>query len=427
MVTGVAPYRARLTRSARHWLAKFLEAELAGAALEATVWRAKHARNIPQSEELLQRRMIEREDQSHYVVTLLGLATASGAQARSTLSHCERLFSALRRHYSLDPKSPILAVKIAERIRLPGPQVLQIAKFLQRSPAYLSIHLGPDGPSLFPNEQYVIIKDFAALLDQARNQKDLTALQPLGFIGTIDKVIPASSEPASTPSLTKGHCPRCGPERQAIISSQHMETWEESSVSGSETYNILKCGGCGEVYFQRLSDCSEDRDYAYDEHGEMISFARPKITYWPAPVVRSTPPWAGGLADDILRNVLQEVYGALNADFRTLAAIGARTVLDRAMALLQAPDAEGFIARLKDLVQRQLISPHEKDILGVLTEAGNASAHRGWRPTPENLATIMDGIENFLHRLFVIGAATDAMKAHVPPRPPRSKVSKPTP
>ena len=95
MVTGEAPHQARLTRSARHWLAKFLEAELAGAALEATVWRAKHARNIPQSEELLQRRMIEREDQSHYVVTLLGLATASGALARSTLSDCERLFSAL--------------------------------------------------------------------------------------------------------------------------------------------------------------------------------------------------------------------------------------------------------------------------------------------------------------------------------------------
>jgi hypothetical protein len=40
---------------------------------------------------------------------------------------------------------------------------------------------------------------------------------------------------------------------------------------------------------------------------------------------------------------------------------------------------------------------------------------------------MMDGMENFLHRLFVLGDATNAMKAYVPPRPQRIKVPKPKP
>lgn len=422
MTKGSATYRARLSGSARYWLGKFLEAELAGAALEATVWRAKHAKSIAHSEVLLHRRMIERQDQSHYVVTLLGLATASSAAARVALSHCERVFVALRRHYSQDPKHPILMTTLAERARLSVPKVLQSAKFLQRSPAYVSIHADADAPCLFPSEPYVM-KDFAGLLEQVRSQPDLTGLQPLALTGQVDELAfaPQDPSPAITPRTTEGHCPKCGPNRAALISSQHVESWEERSVSGSETYNILKCRGCGDVYFQRMSDCSENDDFDYDEHGETISFARPKISYWPLPVLRPTPSWVAGLTDEVLRNVLQEAYGALNANFLTLAAIGARTVLDRAMTLLQVPDGNKFAEKLNDLVQRHLISQHEKDILVVLTETGNASAHRGWRPTFENLATILDGLENFLHRLFVIGAATAAMKAQVPPRPARIK------
>jgi Domain of unknown function (DUF4145) len=428
-MAGPQPHSKPLTRAARLWLGKFLKAELAGAPLEALVWRAGHAKDIPACEELLQRRRIERQDQSHYVVTLLGLDTAPGASAQSALAHCERVFAALRKHYSQDPKHPILVSTLAKRTRLSVAQVLQSARFLQRSPAYLSIHGDPKAPSLFPQEPYVTLSGFAGLLEQARSQPDLTAPQPLLSITELDglAVAPLEPPPNSAPRETAGHCPQCGPDRMAIISSQHVERWQDNSVSGSETYNILTCRGCGAIYYQRLSECSEDRDYAYGEHGETLSFARPKISYWPAPVIRPTPPWVEGLADAVLRNVLQEVYGALNADHRTLAAVGARTVLDRAMTLLQAPEGDTFEGKLKHLVQQQIISQHDRDILGALTDAGSASAHRGWRPTPEQLITIMEGVENFLHRMFVVGAAATAMKAQVPPRPPRNKAPKSTP
>ena len=58
-----------------------------------------------------------------------------------------------------------------------------------------------------------------------------------------------------------------------------------------------------------------------------------------------------------LREVLQEVYGALNADYRILAAIGARTALDRTLVLFKAPEADGFAQKLNFLVQQHVNRP----------------------------------------------------------------------
>ncbi len=110
-----------------------------------------------------------------------------------------------------------------------------------------------------------------------------------------------------------------------------------------------------------------------------------------------------------------------DGDQRVLAAIGARTVLDHAMVLVGANEADTFADKLKVLQSAGTISSEEKENLVVLTDAGSAATHRGWRPTTEQLATIFDGTEAFLHRAFVLKPAVKAMKASVPPRPKRPK------
>lgn len=58
------------------------------------------------------------------------------------------------------------------------------------------------------------------------------------------------------------------------------------------------------------------------------------------------------------------------------------------------------------------ISAQEKTTLEAVADAGNASAHRGYTRTAERLGHIVDIIENFLHRAFVLtGAAEDIRKA----------------
>ena len=151
------------------------------------------------------------------------------------------------------------------------------------------------------------------------------------------------------------------------------------------TYRILRCRGCETLYVQRAHWFSESQ-------------GPPHVTYWPPP---PAPDWVHQLDDRTLRNLLREVYGAVNAGHRVLAAIGARTALDRAMVLNGAEETFGFIEKLKTLREKGIISETEKQMLGKLTDAGGAAAHRGWSPTPDELATLIDGIESFLHRTLV--------------------------
>jgi Domain of unknown function (DUF4145) len=225
----------------------------------------------------------------------------------------------------------------------------------------------------------------------------------------------------------KGNCPRCGPDRRADVVASHEESWdtEDGLIWAIDTYNILKCRGCETVYVQHQHVFSEDEDYEFSPGtGEYETVLHPKVTYWPAPARRRRPDWLDQLEDGTLRGLLDEVYGALDADHRVLAAIGARTALDRAMVLNGATDACGFAEKLDELKNAGLISQQEKDILIVLTDAGGAAAHRGWQPDAKKLSTIMDGAEAFIHRALVMSAAVAAMKEQVPKRPKRPNRSR---
>jgi hypothetical protein len=216
-----------------------------------------------------------------------------------------------------------------------------------------------------------------------------------------------------------GHCPQCGPHRKADVVASHVERFlsKEDPVSTMDTYNILKCRGCEHIYMQRefvLFDNSKNGHCPIT--GEMLSVVSRDTTYWPAPVRRKRPNWLKQLEDDPLRDLLHEVYGALDADHDVLAAIGARTALDRAMVLSGATESFGFGRKLDELRHQGFISSHEQEILETLTDAGSAAAHRGWKPDQKMLATIMDGTESFLHKAFILGKAVDAIKNNVPPK-----------
>jgi hypothetical protein len=65
------------------------------------------------------------------------------------------------------------------------------------------------------------------------------------------------------------------------------------------------------------------------------------------------------------------------------------------------------------------IGEDERTHLNVLIDVGSAAAHRGWTPQPEDIDTIMDVVEEFLKRAFVLDASLKQMKARVLAKPPR--------
>ena len=166
------------------------------------------------------------------------------------------------------------------------------------------------------------------------------------------------------------------------------------------------------VYFQKESWPNEQFLGEHKIHG-------PHVSHWPPPVKRPKPEWTNKLDDGRLRNLLREVYGAVNAGHRVLAAIGTRTALDRAMELNGARVTFDFKGKRKELRDKGVIGKHEFETLFKLVDAGSAAAHRAWMPKPEELTTLIDGMESFLHRTLVLKSAVNAIKA--PPRVPRPK------
>jgi len=62
------------------------------------------------------------------------------------------------------------------------------------------------------------------------------------------------------------------------------------------------------------------------------------------------------------------------------------------------------------LVNMGRVGVSERQHLEVLTEAGSAAAHRGWRPEIEELNTLMTILEQFLYRSFLIDAELRKLK-----------------
>lgn len=230
---------------------------------------------------------------------------------------------------------------------------------------------------------------------------------------------------ASEGKIIKGHCPNCGSGRRAYVRSEHVvHSDEEDGTAATDTGMILECCGCERVYFRRDFWFSEWETIG--EHpvtGELIFQGGVETTYWPAQISRQRPKWLDGIeeSDRDLGGLLHEMYAALDNDLRVVSAIAARTVFDRASELLGIDPGINFQEKLDSLGANGKISIDEESTLRALVDAGNAAAHRGWRPKPDELNTMIDVVESFLHRSFIVNDGIAKLKAAVPPKPIRKK------
>lgn len=394
--------------------------------VKASRFRASRDDSLDAIDTMVRVGLIEDRNRT-YFLTLSGISELASvnSNANKLIYSCSKLFALLQKEYKLDPDRTYEIKEIVDLTNMPEGLIRNTLNHLNQGGIFSSIttdHLERN-LSFVLSEQIIRHKSFSDVVAQQRNwlSKSLQASQQfvLPNISLLDIDSPRSETTEidrKEPAFVQGHCPACGPDRRAEVIAKHEEVWDQRGVSGSQTYAILKCAGCSSIYFQKVTEFSDDMEFGYDENGQTAAIPKPKFSYWPLPVRRKRPLWVENLKDNALRCVLIELYEALNAGHHILVAIGARTALDRAMVLLGAAQNSSFPAKLTDLMDRKIVSDHERQILGVLTDAGNASAHRGWQPNTENLATILDGTETFLHRTLVIGKAAKVMNRKVPKR-----------
>ena len=233
----------------------------------------------------------------------------------------------------------------------------------------------------------------------------------------IDEMRPDSS--VSESDIIVEHCNACGGHRDARKRASYTRGGTDGEVSWSHTYDVLECCGCHNISVRHVHWFSE---WDWIEGNPLSGDARivpgEKVTIWPPPTKRPKPNWTERLEDQVLRDVIEEVYQALSSGMIVLASIGTRTVLDRAMTLCIGDRRLSFKDRIDLLKQEGYIGETEGDVLAVIVDAGSASAHRAFSPTSELLETIVATVENFLERQFILRHDVKNVKLATPQRSP---------
>lgn len=206
--------------------------------------------------------------------------------------------------------------------------------------------------------------------------------------------------------LTRSRCNRCGNEtNHRVLFNRQIDGYEEDDegdilFSYWDRYELLACAGCDSVSLRHT-------DFFEPHNEETVAFYPPRTS-------RNKPRWLQELSPG-MREVLKEVYAALDSDSLVLALMGARAVLDM-LFVEKVGDVGGFGAKLKELERKGYVGAKNREILETALDAGNAAAHRGYRPKPDDLTAVMDILENLLQAVYHLESLAERLKGTTPPR-----------
>lgn len=240
-------------------------------------------------------------------------------------------------------------------------------------------------------------------------------------------------------SKLKAFCANCKGDRNCEIKGHHRVSDSDGRVDWWCDWYLLVCCGCDHVFAQSVASDSESHyPVGYDREGNLEYEHNEHIRSWPARFKRSRPTWLDTLERDIehakasdFSACLVQLYEALDHDLNILAAIGIRTSFDVASEILGVDPDKGFESKLAEMENKSLITPSQRSDFEVLINAGNASAHRGWNPSFQDLDPLVDTLEHFINDTFVVphlrkkaadGVAKVKTKVPVRNKKPKRKV-----
>lgn len=225
-------------------------------------------------------------------------------------------------------------------------------------------------------------------------------------------------------TIEKFFCNLCKQKTKHFIRAEHSapSLRHRDGTSFDQRMLIIECCGCENYALVKKTHFSEHFGYYEDpntgkEHMEEFwdEAIYPPVSY------RPIPPWFEDLPDKTLREISEEIYKSLQSESHYLAAFGSRTLLDR-LIVLTVGEMGNFTKGLDELEKQGKLSQHERDVLKPALEAGHAAAHRGWAPTRDQLAIILDTVEGLIHRLLVLPKLAEELDEAVPGRAGSPKV-----
>lgn len=236
-------------------------------------------------------------------------------------------------------------------------------------------------------------------------------------------------------SIMKAHCPSCDGLRNCRVEGCFKKTESDGEVDFWTDYYLLVCQGCNSIFFQIEHRNSKEVHSGLDFNGRYFHKYISTIKTWPSPLKRLIPERFKKYEDHIYYNyskllgrMLEEVYEAYDKDLLILASVGIRTCFDIVSTSLGIDPNLSFAKKLEKLLEGGHVTEIEKDILAVLVEAGNASAHRGWSPQSQDVSILLNILENFIENTIIkpiekkiLEETAPTIKEKIPPRPSRKK------
>ncbi|ATF93365.1 DUF4145 domain-containing protein [Cedecea neteri] len=202
----------------------------------------------------------------------------------------------------------------------------------------------------------------------------------------------------------RAECPECLGERNCIVIGETKRSWESgdrrNSMQWVTEYRLLQCKGCDTVFYHSKSWDSEDLDYDYDDAGQTVITPNYRYETYPRSLEHRPPQWIENLAaiDYQLSILLNEVYQAYYNESYILASIGLRTAFDRTSEVLNILPTLPLGKKVEKLAEDGYIGETEKSQLLIVTDAGNAAAHRAWSPTKSEFKSLLTITEDFIRR-----------------------------
>ena len=205
------------------------------------------------------------------------------------------------------------------------------------------------------------------------------------------------------------HCNNCDRETNHDELKRHVAKGTEIikddrlgdfDINWIDTYELFSCRGCDAATMKVSSwwDAAEETT----------------VRFYPPPIARRVPIWKTKLPAEASA-LVDEVYDALGNDCRRLALMGARTLLDLLM-LDQVGDVGTFHDKLLELEKKGVVGSRNREMLMAALDAGNAAAHRGYKPTIDQLNSVMDIVENILQTVYHLEDVAKEIKKATPPR-----------
>jgi hypothetical protein len=204
--------------------------------------------------------------------------------------------------------------------------------------------------------------------------------------------------------LVTAPCNECHGDTDHLVLRDHVASGSDNETSWSTRFEMIECCGCHFISLKRSFDFSEYEDLV--------------VEYFPPPVSRRQPNWGRHFllnAPFELQELHSEIYKALHANLGRLACMGMRALLDMVI-LGTVGDVGRFDQKLTALETSGRIGKQQREVLEAALEAGNAAAHRGHCPTPQQLNQVMDIVESILQQVYVLPHVAAELKRETPPR-----------